>query len=250
MEVVYNAAAQSGVTTAAGGVNLSVIEWDNMRRAPAGSSSDMIDFEVILRGRINDQPNRFEIIYAYNNIVGDWSDATIGIENESGSAGSQWNGTLSNGLMICWDYAEQPTDPTVLTFKTRVLPSASGSDVTLEVHNMIDIIGAVEQTETATISVPNSDSDTDGVDDALDNCAFAANPSQLDGDNDGFGNLCDADFNQDRFVNLPDLRYLIERYNTNDPVADLNGDGVVSYPDIDIFKNLWLGRPGPSGQVD
>src|SRR5271165_6913325 len=37
----------------------------------------------------------------------------------------------------------------------------------------------------------SDDSDHDGIDDALDNCPYVANPDQADGDGDGIGNVCD-----------------------------------------------------------
>ncbi|MFK8014671.1 MAG: S8 family serine peptidase [Gammaproteobacteria bacterium] len=250
MEVVYNEGEGSGVTAAAGSANLTVIEWDQVQRAPAGSSSDRIDFEAVFSGRIDDAPNKFEVVYAYDNIVGDWSDAKIGIENESGTAGTEFPATLSDGMMICWDYADQPRDATILTFEARVLPSASGGDVTLDVFNRIDIPGAVETSASVSVAVDNSDSDSDGVDDALDNCAFVDNVDQVDADSDGYGNRCDGDFNNDLSTNFPDLQILISKFNTNDAETDLNSDGIVNYDDIEIFKDLWLRAPGPSGQTD
>ena len=120
----------------------------------------------------------------------------------------------------------------------------------MEVFNRIDIDGTVEESESVTISVENSDSDNDGVDDALDNCAFRGNPNQVDADADGYGNFCDGDFNNDDFVNLPDLRYLIQKMGTDDPEVDMNSDGIVDMDDVEIFKTTWLFSPGPSGQVD
>ncbi|MEO1574614.1 MAG: S8 family serine peptidase, partial [Pseudomonadota bacterium] len=250
MEIVYDPAAGSGVTVAPGGANITVIEWDNMMRAPAGSTSDMIDFEAIFSGRIDDAPNAPEVVFAYDNIIGDWSDAIIGIENETGTAGTSYEGQLSDGMMICWDYAEQPTDATILTFQARVLPSASGGVATMEVFNRIMIPGTVEDVVTASVSVESSDSDSDGVDDALDNCAFLPNAAQVDADADGYGNMCDGDFNNDDFVNLPDLRFLITKMGTDDAEVDMNSDGIVDIDDVELFKETWLTSPGPSGQVD
>ncbi len=61
---------------------------------------------------------------------------------------------------------------------------------------------------------PMVDSDGDGVDDPFDNCPVHANPDQLDGDGDGYGNRCDADFNQDGVVGLPDFAALALRLET------------------------------------
>ena len=40
------------------------------------------------------------------------------------------------------------------------------------------------------------DTDGDGVPDANDNCILRDNPSQIDTDGDGCGNICDGDFDQ------------------------------------------------------
>ena len=39
----------------------------------------------------------------------------------------------------------------------------------------------------------------------LDNCTLLENADQRDTDGDGFGNICDGDFNNDGVVNIPDL---------------------------------------------
>lgn len=93
------------------------------------------------------------------------------------------------------------------------------------------------------------DSDADGACDAGDNCTLVANADQRDADSDGFGNLCDADLNDDGVVNLVDLAAFRARFLSGDPVADFDGDGVVSLTDLAIFKASFLRSPGPSGRV-
>ena len=93
------------------------------------------------------------------------------------------------------------------------------------------------------------DSDTDGVLDYLDNCTLVINPAQRDTDNDGFGNFCDPDFNNDLIVNAPDLAFFKTKFFTPDPDADLNGNGIVNAADLAIFKTFFFRPPGPSGLV-
>ncbi len=91
------------------------------------------------------------------------------------------------------------------------------------------------------------DTDGDGVPDTGDNCTEVANADQRDTDNDGYGNICDGDFNNDSIVNASDLAYFRSRYITTDPDANLNGNGIVDAGDLSIFRSLYMKPPGPSG---
>ncbi len=91
------------------------------------------------------------------------------------------------------------------------------------------------------------DADGDGVPDAVDDCTLVENPTQLDADQDGFGNACDADFDQNGVVNAQDLARLKQVFFRNDPDADLNGDGVVNAVDLARLKASFFKAPGPSG---
>jgi hypothetical protein len=99
------------------------------------------------------------------------------------------------------------------------------------------------------------DSDGDGVIDALDNCIEAANgvnePGvQTDSDSDGFGNACDADYNNDNRTTVLDFpRFLVAlQLGVPDPVTDHSGDGQTNILDFGTFiASLQAGVPGPSG---
>jgi hypothetical protein len=102
------------------------------------------------------------------------------------------------------------------------------------------------------------DTDQDGIADGADNCRLVANgpllpdsggASQRDSDGDGYGNVCDADFNNDGIVNINDLNRLKARLNilpVVDLATDLNGDGAVNINDLNRLKS-YLGKPpGPN----
>ena len=108
-----------------------------------------------------------------------------------------------------------------------------------------------------TLPVDPTDTDADGVPDALDNCLLVANGpadtdagghSQLDTDGDGYGNSCDPDFNNDGVISPFDFSLLKSRFGqTGFPHQDLNGNGVVDPFDFSLLKSAFGGSPGPSG---
>jgi hypothetical protein len=95
------------------------------------------------------------------------------------------------------------------------------------------------------------DTDGDTIPDNLDNCTLVPNPDQTDTDNDGYGNICDADLNNDGLLTAIDIGIFINHISTQNLVSDFNGDGVVSAIDIALFITLFnQGIVGPSGLVD
>ncbi|MEM6639696.1 MAG: thrombospondin type 3 repeat-containing protein [Pseudomonadota bacterium] len=99
--------------------------------------------------------------------------------------------------------------------------------------------------ETGFLSPP--DFDADGVRNFMDNCSQDVNADQRDTNDDGFGNVCDADLNNDGVTNFVDLGILRQRFFTADADADLNGDSVVNFIDLGILRQRFFNPPGPSG---
>lgn len=110
-------------------------------------------------------------------------------------------------------------------------------------------IGSSSSTNYAVVagfkSIP--DSDADGILDSMDNCTQVPNPSQCDGDNDGYGNHCDADLNNDLIVNGLDVGPFRAGFGTTSPVTDINCDGITNGLDVGPFKAMFGMAPGPSG---
>ena len=80
------------------------------------------------------------------------------------------------------------------------------------------------------------DTDGDGIQDQNDNCVTIQNPNQVDADADGYGNLCDADFDNSGYVNIVDYGIFGTSFFTADPVVDLNSDGFVNIIDYGILS--------------
>ena len=99
---------------------------------------------------------------------------------------------------------------------------------------------------------PRIDTDADGIFDRNDNCTEVANADQRDTDGDGFGNICDPDFDNDESVNFQDLEIIRTAFFSNPQLSswnehvDLNNDGVVNFVDLGIVRNAMLGEPGPT----
>ena len=84
----------------------------------------------------------------------------------------------------------------------------------------------------------SSDVDADTIPDRLDNCVKTANAEQADTDDDGYGNICDCDLNNDGIVNFIDYGSFRTEYGTTGENldSDFNSDGIVNFLDFGIFK--------------
>jgi hypothetical protein len=93
------------------------------------------------------------------------------------------------------------------------------------------------------------DTDGDSINDISDNCSLVANLDQRDTDNDGFGNICDPDFNQNGIVDPADFSLLKSRFGQMGfQDQDLNGNGIVDPVDFSLLKQR-LGQPPGPGAV-
>ncbi|HFD11364.1 MAG TPA: hypothetical protein ENJ32_02675 [Crenotrichaceae bacterium] len=88
------------------------------------------------------------------------------------------------------------------------------------------------------------DTDRDGIPDATDNCPLTSNPDQRDSNNDGYGNLCDADLDNNGFVSFADLALFKSAFGSSNADADFDGSGFVNFADLAIFKSLFGKAPG------
>jgi hypothetical protein len=103
--------------------------------------------------------------------------------------------------------------------------------------------------------VNRSDSDGDGLANHEDNCVEHPNPDQRDSDDDGFGNVCDGDFDQDGVVGVADWLILSQVFGATEAdgryrgEVDMDGNGGIGGSDYMLFGSGWGGSPGPSGLV-
>jgi len=113
----------------------------------------------------------------------------------------------------------------------------------------------------AAFAGPATDTDGDGVADVIDNCVSISNAGAAgcDSDLDGYGNICDGDFNQDLVTDGVDFSpvfladFIAGSMGTNTDGnpdgSDMNCDGAVDGADFaPAFINQFVqGSPGTSG---
>lgn len=90
----------------------------------------------------------------------------------------------------------------------------------------------------------DADTDSDGVPDSADNAPETANADQRDTDGDGYGNACDADFNNNGYVNIADKAILGQAFTTYNPDCDFDGNGSVNILDKAKF-GVRMNTSGP-----
>jgi len=66
--------------------------------------------------------------------------------------------------------------------------------------------------------------DGDGIPNSADNAYLSANAGQQDTDGDGYGNICDGDFNNDDDVNSQDRSMFRQSYGKSEGEPGYNSD--------------------------
>jgi uncharacterized repeat protein (TIGR01451 family) len=158
MVIVYDAVLNQGVTLA----NLTdssdtpigyIIEYDD---AVDYGGTDTYDFEMF--GYYDPQPDDFEYIFAYDNLVGNTITGTIGLENVDGTDGVQYGFNdleLQDGMAICFDLVPVGMSPVTITYAVTVDQGAERGDVFTNVaeHNT-DNLGSLPEFATDTVIYP------------------------------------------------------------------------------------------------
>lgn len=112
--------------------------------------------------------------------------------------------------------------------------------------------GTDNSTTAATVTItvgqlPTNDTDADGIIDFQDNCIEEPNADQRNTDGDGYGNMCDPDFDNSGTVDTGDFSLLKSMLgSSNAPDQDLNGNSMVDPTDFSITKAYAGLPPGPS----
>jgi len=109
LEVVYDADTNRGVTVAGTGGGLMLVEYDDVEPAPAGSTTDRFDFEIIMSRQVIDFPGFYEVVFAYDAMNGSLTPATIGLESADASEFNKYaynDAQNLDGLIVCFDYVQ------------------------------------------------------------------------------------------------------------------------------------------------
>ncbi len=171
LEISYNLALIKGVSLAnltnAGVPVAHIIEMDDVN--VKGNAAQTYDIEMGINKAVNDTAGEYEVIFAYDNIVGPLDLGTIGVENALGTDGVKYayNDTpltaITNGMAICFDWVPVIGEPHVITFQVTVDAGYRGI-LTNEAMHVTDGFGALEEAATASTAI-NETAATTGNDD-------------------------------------------------------------------------------------
>ncbi|MFK8031586.1 MAG: proprotein convertase P-domain-containing protein [Gammaproteobacteria bacterium] len=178
-------------------------------------------------------------------------DAQFGCGNEN------INVTLDDDAIAAADDECSATPPAIggTLAPTEALAAFNGESAegiwTLSLSDFFDEDAGTLQEWCLEATAPTSDTDGDGVPDDEDNCTLVPNADQRDTNGDGFGNICDPDFDNNGVVNFLDVNAWRPLFGTacGDVDEDINGDGLCNFADYAIVTSFFLQPPGPAAEV-
>jgi CSLREA domain-containing protein len=148
----------------------------------------------------------------------------IDVYSDAADEGRTWHGTaFADAATGDWSFPGEVDGPYVTATATKSLTTSEFSAPFFE------------------------NSDGDMLADIDDNCTLVTNQDQYDANQDGYGNICDADLNDSGLVASGDYIMLRNALNTSNAIADLNHSGLVTGQDYIILRNRLNTPPGPSG---
>jgi len=251
LEITYEVSAGpppviKGVSLAnltSGGIPVGhIIEMDDVN--VKGNSAQTYDTEMFISKAYDDTAGEYEVVFAYDNIVGPLDIGTIGIEDGTGANGIKYAyndaplAAITNGLAICFDWTLVPAPPKVITFQVTVNSGFRGTITNDALHDN-NSLGTLEEVAKAVTVVGNTP--PVAVDDAYemfeDGHLFVPAPGVLFNDSDANGDSLTAvlvdgpahgmlSFNLDGSFNYsPDDDYFgtdTFTYKANDGIDDSN----------------------------
>jgi uncharacterized repeat protein (TIGR01451 family) len=156
MEVVYDAAANKGITAASIPGLFWVVEFDDLQGYQDPATT--LDFEVMAWNDADPRAGVYDAYYAFDNVTIADTIGTIGVENDAGNAATQFaynDFTPTNGLVICLDYIGLA--PVVITYQATVNEDAVEGVVTNEVVHNTDNPGSQPATTSAAVEIDRND---------------------------------------------------------------------------------------------
>ena len=111
---------------------------------------------------------------------------TVDVYSDAADEGGTYHGTVVADVGGNWTFNGPVTGPNITATATST-------------------VGSTSEFSAPFPYAPPPDTDGDGFADPADNCSLVSNPSQLDADADGYGNLCDADLNNSGLTTTADF---------------------------------------------